>query len=428
MSATMLTPRWRFAWLYAAPHRLAFAAGASTLAVSAAWWALAMLAQSMGHPWRFALPPSEAHGLVMVCGFMPLFFTGFLFTAGPRWLGRPPASASDLAAPVLAQLSGWTVFLLGAHARDADLAAVLGGLGVAAAAFGWTQVWWRFVGMLRASVVADRTHARVIAFAGGIGALSLWAAAAGIAVADHGVVRAALSAALWLFVGSTYAAVAHRMIPFFSAAAVPVLDAWRPLWLLWSLVALFAAEGLLALGDAWAGPWPGSLQALQGGIEVVAGLALLALAVRWGVVQTLRIRLLAMLHLGFVWLGLSFVLAGTSHLLSSTTAGAVSLGLAPLHACTMGFLGSTLLAMATRVSCGHGGRTLTADAVLWRLFWLLQAAVVARVGAGILAANGTPGAVPLLAAAAVAWCAAWATWAWRHGRWYGMPRVDGRPG
>lgn len=53
----------------------------------------------------------------------------------------------------------------------------------------------------------------------------------------------------------------------------------------------------------------------------------------------------------------------------------------------MGFLGSVLVAMVTSVSCGHSGRVLAADDLVWGLFWGL-----------------------------------------RYGRWYGRPRVDGRPG
>ena len=420
--------RWRFAWLYAAPHRIAFAAGALMLGASALWWAAAMLAQSGGHALHFGLPPFLAHGLVMTLGFMPSFFTGFLFTAGPRWLGLPAPAAAELAPPLAAQLAGWAVFMLGVHGLDPAFGAVFGGLGLAAVAFGWTQVAWRFAAMLRTSAVADRTHAHVVAWACAIGALLLWAAAVGVARSDFVLVRVTIHAALWLFVGVVYAAVAHRMIPFFSAAALPVLDAWRPLWLLASLVGLFAAEGGFAIAEAWHGALPSPLQALQGALELPAGLALLALAIRWGLVQSLRIRLLAMLHLGYVWLGLSFVLAGLSHLLGAASNGSLNLGVAPLHAYTMGFLGSTLIAMATRVSSGHGGRTLAADAIVWRLFWVLQAAVLARVAAAMLAAFAIDAAMPLIAAAAVAWGSACAAWALRYGRWYGTPRSDGRPG
>jgi uncharacterized protein involved in response to NO len=90
----------------------------------------------------------------------------------------------------------------------------------------------------------------------------------------------------------------------------------------------------------------------------------------------------------------------------------------------MGFLGSLLLAMVTRVSCGHSGRTLVADALAWGLFWALQLATVLRLLATLWPAQ----AEHLLVAAATAWLSTLLVWGARHGRWYGQPRVDGRPG
>ena len=47
------------------------------------------------------------HAAVMVFGFMPLFFSGFLFTAGPRWLGVPPHKPTKTAPCVVLQMAGW---------------------------------------------------------------------------------------------------------------------------------------------------------------------------------------------------------------------------------------------------------------------------------------------------------------------------------
>jgi uncharacterized protein involved in response to NO len=420
--------RWRFDWLFAAPHRLAFCAGALLLAGSSLWWASAMLAHAQALPLRWGMPPAQAHGLVMALGFMPLFFCGFLFTAGPRWLGHPPVPARALAPALLAQLAGWAVFLLGAHGPDAAFGKVFGALGLAAVATGWSQVWWRFQGMLRTSRSPDRSHARLIAAAGGVGVLCLWTAAASMAAGEGGLVRTVTLVALWSFIGTTYVTVTHRMIPFFSAAALPVLDAWRPHWLLWSLVGLLVFEGIVVATDSLFGPQPAALRLLQAIAELCGGFGLLGLAVRWGLVQSLANRLLAMLHLGFVWLGLALVLSGASHAMQAASGDALSLGVAPLHAYTMGFLGSILLSMVTRVTCGHGGRTLTADNYIWRLFWVLQLAVVVRVAAAMLPGAGIAGATPLIALAATAWGAVCIGWALRYGHWYGTPRVDGRPG
>jgi uncharacterized protein involved in response to NO len=421
-------PPWRLAWLFAAPHRLAFTAASLVLAASASWWALAMLARSQGVVVPWALAPSLAHGLVMSLGFVPLFFAGFLFTAGPKWLGQPPVNAQVLLTPVLAMLAGWGVFGLGVHAREPAFGQMFGALGLCAVTVGWTGILRRFGDLLRTSPVADQTHARIVAVAGLVGAAALWAATLGLATGSFDVVRAAVQVALWGFIGVVYLAVAHRMIPFFTASALPVLDAWRPMWLLWVFVAVLGEQAVLAVAQTFWWPLPAPLLAAQAAIETAAGVALLALAVRWGLVQSLKVRLLAMLHLGFVWLGLALLMAGVSNALLAASGGSLSLGLAPLHAYTMGFLGSTLIAMVTRVSCGHGGRALVADDLVWRLFWLLQLAVVARVGAALAGSLGAAGADAWIALAALAWAACCGAWALRYGRWWGRPRFDGRLG
>ena len=123
---------WRFAHLMNAPHRLAFAAGAAMLAVTALWWALALIARQAAFTLPWAVSPATAHGLVMALGFMPFFITGFAFTAGPRWLGLPEVSTRVLRAPLSSMLAGWAVALLGFH-----VAAPLAAAGVATDARGF---------------------------------------------------------------------------------------------------------------------------------------------------------------------------------------------------------------------------------------------------------------------------------------------------
>ena len=161
--------------------------------------------------------------------------------------------------------------------------------------------------------------------------------------------------------------------------------------------------------------------------ELAAGACLVALAVRWGLLQSLRIRLLAMLHVGFTWLGLGLILSGVSRWLGAAADSTGVLGLAPLHAYTMGFLGSTMFAMVTRVSSGHGGRTVAADDFIWRLFWVLQLAIVSRVAASTIAGPSS-WSVALLVSAAVGWAGVSLAWSLRYGTWFGTPRPDGRSG
>jgi uncharacterized protein involved in response to NO len=147
---------------------------------------------------------------------------------------------------------------------------------------------------------------------------------------------------------------------------------------------------------------------------------MLALTLRWGLVQSLSNRLLAMLHVGFLWYGIGFALAGTSSLWMLM--GGPGLGLAPLHAMTIGFASSLLMAMVTRVTCGHAGRTLAADNLTWRLFQLLQAAAVLRIVAELTGGGGW------LLAAALCWIACMVPWCAKYAPIYWRPRIDGRPG
>ncbi len=389
------------------------------MALSALWWAAMLLARTLGGFVPWAVPPAAAHGLLMTLGFTPLFIAGFLFTAGPKWLGLPEVKARSLLPAIVLMLAGWSLALPGFHWH-----ARLAGAGIALVAGGWSVLCLRFIALLRRSRMDDRVHPRVVALSCGIGAISLWLAAAALALNEVTLLRGATLLGLWGFVAAVFVTVSHRMIPFFSSSAFPSLDAWRPLWLLWMLVAIVWLELLPALAELWWWPLPALLRWAQVALELPAALLLLWLAARWGLVQSLKIRMLAMLHGGFLWLGIALTLSALSHGLTTLSAGELSLGLAPLHAMTMGYLGATLFAMASRVSSGHGGRPLAADNPAWALYWLLQTAVLLRVLAGLWPAAATA----LALAAVLIWTAATLGWALRYGGWFGRPRADGRPG
>jgi uncharacterized protein involved in response to NO len=417
--AQLAAAPWRPIWLMAAPHRLAFFMAALMMAASSVWWGIILVTRALSIPLVWAVPVTAAHALLMTLGFMPLFFAGFLFTAGPKWLGLREVSARSLLPSLSCMLAGWVGVLFGFHTQ-----VMLAGAGMLLVAAGWTRLSMKFFTLLRHSQMPDRVHARMVAFACGVGGLAMWTAAVALAISSELLLRTATQLGLWGFVATVFAVVSHRMIPFFSTSAVPLLDAWRPMWLLWVMLGLLWTQALLSAADLWWWPLPAALRWGQVAFELPAALLLLWLAVRWGRVQSLKIRLLAMLHGGFTWLGISFALNAVSHALMAQTEGALSLGLAPLHAMTMGYLGATMFAMTTRVSSGHGGRPVAADNTAWVLYWILQAAVLLRVIAAIWPTAGTP--FTLLAIAA--WTAATGGWAVRYGRWFGRPRLDGRPG
>ena len=144
------------------------------------------------------------------------------------------------------------------------------------------------------------------------------------------------------------------------------MDAWKPNWLLAVMGAALAAGALDAAALSLGLTLPIAVHVLLALGLGAAGCLLVWLAVRWGLVQSLKIKLLAMLHGGFVWFGLALLLAATSHALQAL--GHAGLGLAPLHALTLGYLGCTLIAMVTRVASGHSGRPLAVDGIAWGLY------------------------------------------------------------
>jgi len=408
--------RWRLARLLTAPHRLAFVAGAAVFALSAMWWLVVLLARPLGLAVPWVVPPLVAHGLWWSLGFMPLFIVGFLFTAGPRWLGLPDVDARTLRWPVSAMVAGWVLALPGWH-----VAAPLAATGLLVVAAGWAALLAHFTTLLRRSPAPDRLHATLVAAGGGIGLLAMALAAWALARNDVTLARVATQLALWGFIAPTFAVVSHRMLPFFTASALPGHTAWRPGWVLTALLVVLGVQGAGAIAGLLGGPPPAALQAT---VEAPAALLCLWLAWRWGFVQSRSNRLLAMLHAGFVWLGIATALAAASHALQAASGGERSLGLAPLHALTAGYLGATLLAMVTRVSAGHSGRPLAADGTAWGLYWALQAAAVLRVAAALWPAAE----VLLTPLAAAAWALAACGWTLRYGGWLGRPRADGRPG
>jgi len=412
---------WRWRHLLLAPHRLGFFLAVSVLAFAGVWWALVQLDRVSGllHL-PYAVSPSLVHATVMTFGFIPLFFSGFLFTAGPKWLGVRGLEVLQLRAPLVLQAVGWMAWVVGGHVHAALAGA---GLTVSLIGLGWMVVlFWR---LILASTAEDRLHAKVIGVAGAVGWLSLGGACLALWLDAPALGRACVLTGLWGFVLVTYVTVAHRMIPFFTSSAVPMVAVWRPFWVLWVLLAAAALEAAAvwvefsggSTGDAGR-VWTG----LRGLLELAAGGIVLWLAVVWGLVQSLKIRLLAMLHIGFVWLGLAYLLAGASQLLGLVS-GAPVLGLGALHALSMGCLASLMLAMVTRVSCGHSGRALVADNTVWVLFWALQLATFLRIAGAVAGAPAV-----LIPLAALLWALVMGVWSARYGSWYGRPRRDGKPG
>ena len=89
----------------------------------------------------------------------------------------------------------------------------------------------------------------------------------------------------------------------------------------------------------------------------------------------------------------------------------------------VGFFGSVLVAMVTRVTQGHSGQALVMPVAAWFAFVAIQLVAALRVLAEVM-----PDGIAWQAAAAFGWLIAFAPWVARIGRIYLSPRTDGKPG
>jgi len=408
--------------LMLSPHRYAFAAGTALLLVVSLAWTLWLAAPLAGLSLRSALPPTVAHGFIFGAAFVPLFITGFIHTAGPRWLDVPAMTARQLRWPVRLHVAGIALLMLGTVIESAVAA-----FGALLLAMALTVTGASLAALLRASRVRDRLHMRCLLAFWVLGIAAALLLASGLAT--HHADAAGVAAWLLIFgcVVPITVTVAHRILPVFTSNAIIGSARWRPNGVLALLLAGVIALGTLqvagriGLADAATLAW--WTLATQAPVAVAAGV----IAVRWGLLQSLgkpSLRLLAMLHLAFAWIPLALALACVDAALTLAAADVPRIGAMPLHALTMGFMGTMLFAMATRVISGHGGIAMTVDGRVWSLFWLLQLAILLRLAAAV----PSPAAPALAAGSAVLWTVAWGAWALRYVPILLRPRADGRPG
>lgn len=391
-----------------APHRLMFFVGASNLLLAMAWWASWLVSarwpgMAMPQPTPYA---GWLHAFVMQYQMLPSFMFGFLLTTFPKWVGQPDIDRWRYVPVGVGLLGGQLVTLVGALGYEpgimVGLLMTLGG-------------WIAGVLTLAPLLLRDRAgdwHVRscFAALVLGLGGLLAW------------TVFVLGAPPLWAFasikIGSfglllpVYLTVAHRMFPFFASRVVPGYQPWRPKWLLAVAWPLMLAHLVLELFHLYGWLW-------------LVDLPLLALTAtmlwRWWPRGNAP-GLLLVLFAGMLWLPLAFALY-TAQSIAYELTGMYWLGRGPAHALFVGFFGSILVAMVTRVTQGHAGRPLVMSPVAWFAFIAIQLVTTMRVLAEVL-----PDPATWQALAAVGWLVAFAPWVLRIGGIYLRPRADGKPG
>jgi len=359
-----------------------------------------------------ALPSTSIHIYLMLFGIFPFFTFGFLMTTYPKWLSGPIVPGGSYIMTFFIMVFGSFLFYAGT---------VLGkGLVMAGI-------------IIHMLALSKGYHSLIMVFNAVEGKskyhpfhLNLTLASAIIAEAlyliyigsdSFFVYRLSLLIAFWLYLVPLLFIVAHRMLPFFTSRVVDNYIQHRPMWSIPVMWAGLALHGLLELIE---------MQKFLFIPDLVLLFLGLYHTMLWGLTRSFKVKLLAALHISLLWFSIGMALYALQSIALLTT-GTLILGRAPLHALSIGFLTSMVVAMGTRVSLGHSGRPLEMDLFTWICFWGVQLTALVRICAEFEIHSGIA-PINLNIIAAVMWLVFLTPWAIRYGTIYLKPRIDGQPG
>lgn len=385
-----------------------FSVGAILLAAGMLWWLWVLLAVWRGWPFvTQVLPVGWTHGVLMQYATLAPFVMGFLLTVFPRWMNVDAVPRRVYAAVFGLMLSGAALVLASASGLPQVLP-----VGLASMLLGWLTALWTLGNRLHRQGYRD-SWAKSAWCALALGAIGLALVLCASLGAPLPWIPAANKIATFGLLLPVYFTVAHRMVPFFSGNVIAQYRIVRPISSLLAVWVLSLAHLGFDLFDAANWRW-------------LADAPMTALLLwQWLAWQPWKAKhqgLLLVLYIALAWLPLSFLLytVDSIHgLLTHTNSRA----LAPLHALTIGFFSSMLVAMVTRVTHGHSGRPLAMGPTSWFAFLGIQLVAVIRVVAEYIP---VPWAGYI--AAASLWLLAMAPWAARSLWIYLTPRRDGAPG
>ncbi len=396
MNASAHIAKGRPAALWSLAFRPFFLAASLWSAGALALW-IGLFVSGGALPSRF--DPLSWHIHAMLFGFVYAAIAGFMLTAIPNWTGRPPIQGAALLGLVAVWLLGRIVCMVSVFAPlwlgtaiellFPFLLCVVAGREIIAA-----RNWRNMMMPVPIAVL-------------GIADLLMFLELAGIALPAGFGWRLAIVAIIALIT-----AIGGRIIPAFTRN-----------WLVKRReAALPAAHGpvdRIALATLHTGllGWAVLPTArLMGGLLVLAALLNLWRLVRWRGWATASEPLLAVLHVGYLWIVLGAMLLGVSVLATAVPEAAA------IHAFTAGAIGTMVLAVMTRVSRGHTGRSLEAD----RTTTLIYAGIIVAGATRVVGAFPVASSMLLLEISALLWAVTFFLFVLAYGPMLVSPRIDER--
>lgn len=327
-----------------------------------------------------SLAPLFWHAHEMVFGFAAAIIVGFLFTAARNWTGLPLPAGLPLALLAGLWLAGRVgmFFAYGASTAVIDSLLLVIVAGVLARKFIRARSWGSMPLVIVLSLLASANITFHAAAHGLVSISPLKAIEAGL----FGVVL------IELIVGG-------RVVPGFSANALPTAWRWRSAWLHRGSLAV-AAGAFVA--DVCGAPAP-----LTGALALLAGAAVAVQAIGWNPLAARINPMLWILHASYAWIPIGLVLLGLASF------GIVTRS-ASIHALAVGSMAGLITGMITRTALGHSGRMVRAGGAEVAAFTLILLAAVLRMAAALFPAIY----LASMLAAGTAWTGAFLVYAFAY--------------
>jgi uncharacterized protein involved in response to NO len=313
----------------------------------------------------------------MLFGYVAAIIAGFLFTAIPNWTGRLPLQGGPLLVLVLVWLAGRVAVALSAE------------IGWLAAAL----IDIAFLALMAAAVAREIVAGknwRNLKIVAVLALLAVTNLAFHLEAHVEGVASYATRFGIGLVI-LLIMIVGGRIVPSFTRNWLARQDPGRlpaPFDRFDVACMVLSAASLLL----WAIRPDGRATAA---LLAAAGVANAVRLARWAGDRTIADRLVLILHVGFAFVPLGFLL----------NALAAIGGIAPsagVHAWTVGAIGIMTLAVMSRATLGHTGQPLSASPGLQAVYAVVAIAALARIAAAVL----PDWSMALLHLAAFAWAAA----------------------
>ncbi|MFC2952444.1 NnrS family protein [Marinicaulis aureus] len=339
--------------LFSYGFRPFFLFGAIWAALSVPLW---IYAYANGAGLIGGMPAQEWHVHEMLYGYLAAVISGFLLTAVPNWTGRLPVLGGRL----------MFLFALWGAGRIAMLAP--GQIGPVATASTDCLFLVVLAAMIWREIIAGKNIKNV----------PVCVLVTLLALSNIGFHAGALNYEVHEFSEHFAIGVIALMVALIGGRIVPSFTRnWLNQQKISPLPAQFGVIDKAALGFAGLALIGWTIDAgnpVTGVLLLVAGVTHMVRLARWRGWKTGAEPLVLILHVGYAWLPLSFLLMGVS-----AFAPAIVPPHAALHGLTAGAMGTMTLAVMTRATLGHTGRKLTADAWTIAIYGLVVAGALLRI-------------------------------------------------